>query len=99
MQGHADGVSSLHVISSHVTPSRGACVGDGGQALAYLARYLYRGVLSKADILGIDSADHVRFRYRDAKAGTLRIRRLPGVDLLRLLLVHVLPKGFRRSRN
>ena len=55
--------------------------------------------MSEADILRINSDDHVRFRYRDAKAGTLRIRRLPGVDLLRLLLVHVLPRGFRRSRN
>ena len=56
-------------------------------------------MLGEADILGIDSDDHVRFRYRDAKTGTLQIRRLPGVDFLRLLLVHVLPKGFRRSRN
>ena len=99
IQAIAFHVISLHVIPLHLTPSRGACVGDGEQALAYLARYLYRGVLGEADILGIDSDDHVRFRYRDAKTSTLQIRRLPGVDFLRLLLVHVLPKGFRRSRN
>ncbi|MGQ0801410.1 MAG: IS91 family transposase [Pseudomarimonas sp.] len=76
-----------------------AYVGDGDQALAYLARYLYRGVLSEPDILAIDRDDQVRFRYRDAKTGAHTIRRLPGVDFLRLLLMHVLPKGFRRSRN
>lgn len=46
------------------------CVGDGEQALAYFARYLYRGVLSEADMLGIEG-DKVRFRYRDAKTGEL----------------------------
>ncbi|MGQ0800503.1 MAG: hypothetical protein ACT4NL_10380 [Pseudomarimonas sp.] len=29
----------------------------------------------------------------------LDIRRLPGVDFLRLLLAHMLAEGFRRSRN
>jgi hypothetical protein len=38
-----------------------ACVGDGQHALAYLARYLYRGALSEADILAIDG-NLVRFR-------------------------------------
>jgi len=41
----------------------------------------------------------VRFRYRDAQSGALMTRRLHGVNFLRLLLMHVLPKGFRRSRN
>jgi phage tail tape-measure protein len=35
--------------------------GDGEHALSYLARYLYRGLLSEADILAIDG-DLVRFR-------------------------------------
>jgi hypothetical protein len=75
-----------------------ACVGDGDHALAYLARYLYRGVLSEADMLGIEG-ENVRFRYRDAKSGELRTRSLPGADFLWLLLAHVLPRGFRRCRS
>jgi hypothetical protein len=74
------------------------CVGDGDHALGYLARYLYRGVLSENDILDMDDGK-VRFRYRDAKTGLTKIRRLPGVDFLWLLLAHLLPKGFRRTRN
>lgn len=75
-----------------------ACVGDGDHALAYLARYLYRGVLSETDMLGIEG-DNVRFRYRDARTGELRTRCLPGADFLWLLLAHVLPRGFRRCRS
>ena len=75
-----------------------ACVGDGDHALAYLARYLYRGVLSETDMLGIEG-DNVRFRYRDAKTRELRTRSLPGADFLWLLLAHVLPRGFRRCRS
>lgn len=73
------------------------CVGRGEQALAYLARYLYRGVLSERDLLGCDD-QHVRFRYRDS-TGPTRIRSLPGAGFLALLLQHVLPKGFRRVRD
>ena len=75
-----------------------ACVGDGEHALAYLARYLYRGVLSEADMLGIEG-EHVPFRYRDAETGELRTRSLPGADFLSLLLAHVLPRRFRRCRS
>jgi len=74
------------------------CVGDGDKALGYLARYLYRGVLSENDILDANDG-HVRFRYRDAKTGTLQTRRLPGADFLWLMLSHLLPRGFRRSRT
>jgi predicted RNA-binding Zn-ribbon protein involved in translation (DUF1610 family) len=72
-------------------------VGRGEQALGYLARYLYRGVLSERDLLGCEG-DHVRFRYRDS-TGQTRIRCLHGADFLALLLQHVLPKGFRRVRD
>jgi hypothetical protein len=73
-------------------------VGDGEQALGYLARYLYRGVLSENDILDMHDGQ-VRFRYRDGKTGQTQTRRLNGADFLWLLLGHLLPKGFRRSRN
>jgi hypothetical protein len=73
-------------------------VGSGEKALQYLSRYLYRGVLSERDI--IDDVDgQIRFRYIDSKTRKPRIRRLAGADFLWLLLQHVLPRGFRRSRD
>ena len=74
------------------------CVGDGERALGYLARYLYRGVLSEHDILDANDGQ-VSFRYRDAATGQNKTRHLPGADFLWLLLAHLLPPGFRRSRN
>ena len=72
-------------------------VGNGALALIYLGRYLYRGVLPEKNILR--SADgQVTFRYTD-NAGTHKTRNLAGADFLWLLLRHVLPKGFRRSRD
>lgn len=73
-------------------------VGQGEQALGYLARYLYRGVLSERDLLDGDDGQ-VRFRYRDSATGHSRIRRMDGADFLILLLQHVLPKGFHRVRQ
>lgn len=73
-------------------------VGDGSQALLYLSRYLYRGVVQEADILSCKDGQ-VSFRYRDAKTGKQAQRTLPGADFLWLVLQHVLPKGLRRARN
>jgi hypothetical protein len=73
-------------------------VGSGQRALIYLGRYLYRGVIREDDILACDE-DTVCFRYREAKTGAWRQRRLPGAEFLWLVLQHVLPKGFRRARN
>ncbi|MBM6712146.1 transposase, partial [Faecalicatena contorta] len=74
-------------------------VGDGRQALLYLGRYLYRGVVQERDILRCDEAGRVTFRYRDAKTDKVATRTLPGADFLWLVLQHVLPKGLRRARN
>ena len=73
-------------------------VGDGEKALVYLGRYLYRGVLREDDILA-STGGQVCFRYRDSQSGEMKIRSLSGADFLRLILQHVLPKGFRRARN
>ena len=73
-------------------------VGNGEKALVYLGRYLYRGVLRESDILACENGQ-VSFRYRDSQSGETKVRTLPGADFLRLILQHVLPKGFRRSRN
>lgn len=57
-----------------------------------------RAQLSEADMLGVES-ENVCFRYRDGKTGELRTRNLRGADLLRLLLAHVVPRGFRLCRS
>lgn len=72
-------------------------VGNGDKALTYLGRYLYRGVLPEKNILR-NTDGQVTFRYTD-NTGTHKTRTLAGADFLWLLLRHVLPKGFRRSRD
>jgi hypothetical protein len=73
-------------------------VGSGEKALIYLGRYLYRGVIREQDILACDE-EQVTFRYRDSKTGQLERKTVTGVEFLRLVLQHVLPKGFRRARE
>jgi hypothetical protein len=72
-------------------------VGNGDKAITYLGRYLYRGVIQEKDILSCKNGK-VIFRYTE-NDGTIRTRELDGADFLRLLLRHVLPRGFRRSRD
>lgn len=74
------------------------CVGKGITAIKYLSKYLYRGVISEKNI--ISSRDgFVTFRYTENKTGKTRSRTLMGEDFLKLVLQHVLPKGFRRVRD
>ncbi len=72
-------------------------VGNGDKALIYLGRYLYRGVLREKDILHCEDGQ-VIFRYTE-NSGNVCTRTLDGADFLWLLLRHVLPQGFRRSRD
>ena len=73
-------------------------VGNGERALVYLGRYLYRGVIQDKDILRCADGQ-VTFRYRDSGSGKNTTRTVSGAHFLWLVLQHVLPKGFRRSRN
>jgi hypothetical protein len=73
-------------------------MGSGAPALKYLARYLYRGVISETNIIANQNGE-VTFRYRDSSTGTMRKRTLKGEAFLLLLLKHVLPSGFRRLRE
>jgi len=73
-------------------------VGNGGPALVYLGRYLYRGVIAERDILRCENG-LVTYRWRDSKTNKPAQRSVSGVEFLRLVLQHVLPKGFRRARN
>lgn len=73
-------------------------VGTGEKALAYLGRYLYRGVIQEKDILTCTDGK-VTFRYQNSKTKQIQTRTVPGTKFLWLILQHVLPKGFRRARN
>lgn len=72
--------------------------GNGEKALAYLGRYLYRGVIREQDILHCRDGS-VTFRYRHAKSGKDRTRTVKAEYFLYLLTLHVLPRGFRRARS
>ena len=73
-------------------------VGTGQQALIYLGRYLYRGVIQEKDILSCEHGQ-VTFRYLNSQTKKTETRTLGGVAFLRLILQHILPKGYRRARN
>ena len=73
-------------------------VGTGEKALVYLGRYLYRGVIREKDILACENGQ-VTFRYQNSKTKKIERKTVGGVAFLRLILQHVLPKGFRRARN
>jgi len=72
-------------------------VGNGEKALVYLGRYLYRGVIAEKNLLRCQDGE-VSFRYTDNQGAT-QVRTLAGAEFLWLLLQHVLPKGFRRTRD
>jgi hypothetical protein len=72
-------------------------VGRGDRALIYLGRYLYRGVISEKNILS-DCQGIITYRIKD-NAGQEVIQSLPGAEFLWRLLLHVLPKRFRRVRD
>jgi hypothetical protein len=73
-------------------------VGNGEKALVYLGRYLYQGVIQEKDILRCENGQ-VTYRWRDSKTKKPAQRTVSGVKFLRLVLQHVLPKGFWRARN
>lgn len=66
--------------------------------MVYLGRYLYRGVIQGRDIIGCENGQ-VTYRWRDSKTKKVALRTVSGATFLWLVLQHVLPKGFRRSRN
>ena len=72
--------------------------GTGITALKYLSRYLYRGVISEKNIIS-NCNGMVTFKYTESKTGKTQFRSLKGEDFLKLLMQHVLPKGFRRARD
>jgi hypothetical protein len=72
-------------------------VGNGDKALIYLGKYLYKGVIQEKDLLKCEKG-MVTFRYVVAKTGKNKTRTVTGEDFLWLLMLHVLPKGFHKTR-
>jgi len=73
-------------------------VGGGNKAIIYLGRYLYRGVIREKDILKVENGK-VTFRYQNSETKEIETREVSGETFLWLLMQHVLPKRFRRTRN
>ena len=73
-------------------------VGHGEAALKYLSKYMYRGPISEKQIVSNHNGE-VTFAYIESESKKRETRTLPGEDFLMLILQHVLPKGFRRSRD
>ena len=72
-------------------------VGNGDKALIYLGKYLYKGVIQEKDILKSENG-MVTFRYLHSKTKKYRTKTVTGEYFLYLLMLHVLPKGFRKVR-
>ncbi len=72
-------------------------VGSGAAALKYLANYLCQPPLREHQIER-DEAAGVTFRYRD-NGGEVKRATVSGMEFVRRLLQHVLPKGFQRVRH
>ena len=72
-------------------------VGRGSSTLKYLARYLYRGVISENQILSIDSGQ-IEYNFLSSSSGQYERRVLPAAQFLWKVLMHVLPLGFQRAR-
>ena len=64
----------------------------------YASHLKHRGVIQEGDIMRCADGQ-VTFRYRDSDSGKHTTRTVSGAHSLWLVLQHVLPKGFRRSRN
>ena len=56
------------------------------------------GVIQEKNIVSFRHG-MVTFRYQNSETKQFETRTLPAVAFLRLILQHVLPKGFRRARN
>ena len=69
--------------------------------LAYLARYTHRVAISNSRLIALDERG-VTFRYKDYRRdGQARYRSmtLSADQFIRRFLLHVLPKGFHRTRH
>jgi len=78
-------------------------VGDGRQALRYLAPYVYRVAISNGRVVncepGPDGLGRVTFTYRKSGSRRLRSMTVTADEFIRRFLQHVLPRGFQKVRH
>jgi len=78
-------------------------VGDGRQALHYLAPYVYRVAISNRRLVqcepGPDGLGRVTFTYRKSGSRRLRAMTVTAEEFIRRFLQHVLPSGFQKVRH
>ena len=69
-----------------------------GNAVTYLARYVFRSAISNSRIDSVDDSG-VTFHYKDyADDGKTKSMHMSGTEFIEAFLIHVLPKGFCRVR-
>jgi hypothetical protein len=68
-----------------------------GNAVEYLGRYTHRVAISNSRIISV-SDDCVSFSMKDYRDSSTKTVTIPGVEFIRLFLLHVLPKGFQKIR-
>ena len=79
-------------------PFIGETFNGRGNAIRYLARYSFRTAIANSRIISITGAE-VTFRYKDyADGGKQKELTVSGTDFIGMFLMHVLPKGFNRTR-
>lgn len=74
------------------------CITHTETVVDYLVRYSHRIALSDGRILAFEDGS-VDLAYKDYRDGQKKRMHLPGEELLRRFLLHVLPKGFMRVRH
>jgi hypothetical protein len=78
-------------------------VGDGRQALRYLAPYVFRVAISNRRLVkvepGPDGLGRVTFSYRKREDGRYRTMTVTAEEFIRRFLQHVLPSGLQKVRH
>ena len=73
--------------------------GGAAQVLEYLGRYTHRVAISNRRIIACEN-DEVSFQWRDySDNNKTKIMTLPVFEFMRRFLLHVLPKGFCKTRH
>ncbi len=73
-------------------------VGNGVNALTYLARYIFRIAISAGRIKKVTDT-HVTFEYEDSDTKDIKTLTLEIFEFMRRYLQHVLPSGFTKVRH
>lgn len=92
------------LITARVPAAKQQEILDPMHLAEYLGRYVHQSAIGNSRLLEI-SDGKVHFRYYDNREpdeqgrGTQKVMALPGVEFIRRILWHVLPKGYVRIRH